>query len=80
MVGILLLIYVKKQLISTITNIDSEVIKTGFEGHVGNKGACLIRFQIYDTEISVCDCHLEAGNKKLKRRIESIQTIHEKAF
>jgi hypothetical protein len=56
------------------------VIKTGFEGHVGNKGACLIRFQIYDTEISVCDCHLEAGNKKLKRRIESIQTIHEKAF
>lgn len=78
--GILLLVYIKKGLINTISKIQTDHIKTGYEGAAGNKGACLIRFNIFDTDIAFCNCHLAAGNNKNKRRIESLKEIHEKAF
>ncbi|CAD8047693.1 unnamed protein product [Paramecium sonneborni] len=80
LVGMLLLIYSKKSLVQLISKISTNKIKTGLEGHTGNKGACVIRFQINDSEITICNCHLASGNSKNKRRIESLEEIHEKAF
>ncbi|CAD8146641.1 unnamed protein product [Paramecium pentaurelia] len=80
LVGMLILIYSKVSLVQLISKISTDKIKTGLEGHAGNKGACLIRFQIKDSEITICNCHLASGNNKNKRRIESLEEIHEKAF
>ncbi|CAK83132.1 unnamed protein product (macronuclear) [Paramecium tetraurelia] len=80
LVGMLILIYSKVSLVQLINKISTDRIKTGLEGHSGNKGACLIRFQIKDSQIAVCNCHLASGYSKNKRRMESLEEIHEKAF
>lgn len=52
LVGIFLVVYVKLALVPRIGSIDSDTVKTGLGGTLGNKGGALIRFKIDDTTVS----------------------------
>ena len=53
LVGIYLIIFAKKSIIKYIKNFDHQIIKTGFMGNIGNKGTCLLRFNINDSKIAI---------------------------
>lgn len=59
LVGIFLVVFVKKILIERITKVDVDEVKTGLiGGKLGNKGAVLIRMYIDDTSFLFINCHL----------------------
>lgn len=49
--GLYLSIYVKKTIAHRINSLETDIVKTGFKGTVGNKGAVLIKFKVDDTEV-----------------------------
>jgi phosphatidylinositol-bisphosphatase len=49
MVGIYLCLYAKRSLIKRISQIETDTVKTGLGGTLGNKGAALLKMQIDDT-------------------------------
>ncbi len=75
LVGILLCIYVKKQHIASITNIDSDSVGTGILGMMGNKGGSAIRFNFYDTSLVFVTSHLAAHMRDTARRNQDHQEI-----
>ena len=80
MVGILLIIFAKTSIVSRISDIDVDVVKTGLAGTVGNKGAALARFKVDETSIVFTNVHMEAGGKANKERLMNVLDIHSKAF
>ena len=77
LVGIYLIIFAKKNVIKYIKNFDNQIIKTGFMGSIGNKGACLIRFNINDSKIAIACNHLSAGQELYEgRRGEITDTLN----
>lgn len=44
-----------------ISNIESDTVKCGFAGQLGNKGAAVLRLSVDDTSIAILNCHLPAG-------------------
>lgn len=75
LVGLCLLVYCKKECIEKIKNIDSQIIKLGLGGLLGNKGALAIRFDYCQTSIALMCCHLEAGPNKNNHRVKQIKEI-----
>lgn len=61
LVGLYLSVYVKRKIIKRISQLESDVVKTGLHGTLGNKGSVLIRFEIDDSQIVIANCHLTAG-------------------
>jgi hypothetical protein len=75
--GIYILIYVKASCIKYIKNFDQQLIK---KSYVGNKGSCLIRFNINDTTIALSCNHLSYGEDKNEERKEEIKDILNSSF
>lgn len=62
LVGIFLVVFVKKIWIDRITKVDVDDVKTGLiGGKLGNKGAALIRMCVDDTSFLFINCHLQSG-------------------
>lgn len=72
--GIYLSVFSKN--LNSVSKIEVETIKTGFQGTLGNKGGALLSFYYEDSRIVVCNCHLTSGNKKCNERLQDIQEIH----
>lgn len=75
LVGLCLIVYCKQECYSKINNIDSQIIKLGLGGFLGNKGALVIRFDYCQTSIALMCCHLEAGPNKNNNRVKQIKEI-----
>lgn len=80
LVGIGLFIYAKRALCNNITKLETDAIKVGFGGKMGNKGGVAGRFQLLDTTICVLGCHLASGNEHNEARKTQLIDIHNRAF
>lgn len=80
LVGICLFVYAKRILCSHISKLETDAIRVGFGGKMGNKGGVAGRFNIFDTSICVLGCHLESGNENNEARISQLIDIHNRAF
>ncbi|KAK2880034.1 hypothetical protein FQN49_000640 [Arthroderma sp. PD_2] len=75
LVGAALLLFVKKDAIKKIRNVEGSVKKTGLSGMGGNKGAVAIRMEYCNTKICFVTAHLAAGFSNYEERNRDYQTI-----
>jgi len=75
-----MLIFVKREVFERIKNFDFLIQKTGMLGTMGNKGSCLIRFELEDTSIAFSTGHFAAGQSSNASRIAELQDILTKNF
>jgi hypothetical protein len=69
LVGIFIMVFIKKDIKHRVKNVDSDDVKTGLMGGTfGNKGACRIRIDVDDSSFCFMCCHLESGQKGLEER------------
>lgn len=79
LVGILLLVYVKKELLYNISILNSKIIKFGLAGVLGNKGCLILRFNYKLTSFAIVCAHLEAGlEKDCTRHNQIFKILNEK--
>ncbi|CAG8778827.1 13964_t:CDS:2, partial [Acaulospora morrowiae] len=75
LVGILLMIFVKKAHMPYIKEIRNDCVGVGLMGMMGNKGSTGIRFQFYDSFLCFVNCHLAADPNGLERRNQDYMEI-----
>jgi hypothetical protein len=75
LVGILLLVFVKDSIKNNINNLTGTIVKTGFMGTLGNKGNCVVRFDINNISIALSCCHLSSDLNKNDARIKELNDI-----
>lgn len=73
--GILLYIFVLKEIILRTRDFETESIKTGFGGLLGNKGGVSLRFTLNGNSFCVTNSHLAAHQEHLKQRIDDYHSI-----
>jgi hypothetical protein len=73
-------IFIHKSLIDKCKNWDYLIQKTGMLGTMGNKGSCLLRFEINDTSIALSSGHLCAGQGHNSSRISELNDVLTKNF
>ena len=78
LVGMLILILAKDELLSSISDVRDTSIGVGVMGMMGNKGAVAIRLNIYDTPLCFIGSHLSANKKEVLSRNNDYKTIVEK--
>ncbi|CAG8748871.1 8823_t:CDS:2, partial [Acaulospora morrowiae] len=75
LVGILLMIFVKKAHMPYIKEVRNDCVGVGLMGMMGNKGGTAIRFQFYDSFLCFVNCHLAADPNGLERRNQDYMEI-----
>ena len=55
-------------------------VEAGTSGFAQNKGCVALRFKIDETSFAFINCHLEAGEGQVVKRVEMLQTILAEAF
>jgi hypothetical protein len=80
LVGIYLIILVKKSLKRNISLIDSNITKTGMYGTLGNKGFFTLTIKCFDSLISFGSGHFEAGQSKNEERIDTLMQLLNKGI
>lgn len=76
LVGAALCIFVRRNLIDHIKNVEGSIKKTGMSGMAGNKGAVAIRMDYANTQICFVTAHLAAGFGNYDERNRDYDTIH----
>lgn len=80
LVGLYQLIFIKTELKENVRYLDSQIIKTGVMGTVGNKGSLIIKFSYLDTDLAFVCSHLSHGMDGNKHRINELQQILSKTI
>lgn len=80
LVGLLTIVIAKEDIANRISKVNTDYVKTGFVGQMGNKGATLIKFNVDDSSFVFLNCHLEAGGKNNNSRILNLIDIHNRGF
>lgn len=80
LVGCYIVGFAKESVYTGIKNVESDKIKTGFKGKMGNKGSVMVRFDLFDTSVCIWNCHLASGNDQLQARLNQLSDIHSKGF
>lgn len=77
MIGILLVIFIKRELFPFVRAITFDKVAVGIGGVVGNKGAVVTRFNLFDTTFYFLTSHLAARKekKRVHRRNQNVATI-----
>jgi len=79
MIGIYLMVLVKKQHVPFVQNFAIAEAGTGFMRAAGNKGAVSCRFTIYDTDVCAVSAHLSAHIYNVERRNQDFHDIVRKS-
>lgn len=77
MIGISLMVFVSRDDIMYVTNVEAVYTRTGFAGYWGNKGGVSIRMDISGVNICFVNCHLAAHREEIVRRVQDYTTILE---
>jgi synaptojanin len=80
LVGVLLLIYCKNSVCPHMYNIETDALRLGFGGKMGNKGAVVGRFTLEDTNLCIISCHLASGTSQSELRKSQIRDIQADIF
>jgi hypothetical protein len=80
LVGIFIAIFAKEGVAKNLTCIETNIIKTGALGLLGNKGSCIIRFNYYLTNLVFSCGHFASGDDKHITRIEELLEILDSNF
>ena len=80
LVGIYVIIFARALSMKYIKNFDYQIVKNGFMGSIGNKGSCLLRFNIDDSKIAIACNHLSAGQELYEARRGEITDILNSTF
>lgn len=75
MQGLLISIFVRRQHVPHLRDIEPEFTRTGFGGIWGNKGAVSVRFNLYGCALCFVVAHLAAHDHHLDERIEDFKQI-----
>ena len=75
MLGVLLMVFVRRQLLFYIRDTEVCTTRTGFGGWLGIKGACSVRFTFGDLGICFTNCHLSPHTEDNARRMAEIRHI-----
>jgi hypothetical protein len=77
LVGLLTVIFCNQKVqVDGVTNC---IIKTGFRGVAGNKGAVVYSMNVFSTRVCVVNAHFAAHKENVKQRNEDFATICAKA-
>lgn len=61
LVGIWLVIFIEDEWKSAVRGVQKDLVRTGMNGKLGNKGAAIIRLKVYESTICFTNVHLESG-------------------
>jgi hypothetical protein len=68
LVGVLLMVYVRKALVGDVRSLGVNMVKLGYGGMTGNKGAIGVRLELGATSLCFVCAHLAAGQKNVEER------------
>lgn len=61
LLGCLIVLAVRDDMVNRVSNTGTAKVKTGTKGMTANKGSVAIRFDIDDTSFMFLNCHLTSG-------------------
>lgn len=73
--GILLYIFVLREIMLHARDFETESVKTGFGGLLGNKGGVSLRFTLNGNSFCTTNSHLAAHQENLQQRIQDYKSI-----
>ncbi|RNF25379.1 putative inositol/phosphatidylinositol phosphatase [Trypanosoma conorhini] len=77
LVGLLLCVYLRRQLLPYMQDMSLMTVATGALGSMGNKGAIGLRFALHRTSLCLINVHLAAGHSNVLKRNADATTIFE---
>lgn len=80
LVGLVLLVFVKKDKMKYVKGIRYQKVKMGLRGATGNKGSCLVSLHVLNTTLGFASLHLAAGDQKKEQRINEIRQVLDTTF
>ncbi|KAI8923326.1 hypothetical protein BC831DRAFT_501480 [Entophlyctis helioformis] len=75
LVGMLMIVYIRKSLYPFLHDVSTESVGTGILGMMGNKGAVGIRLKLFDSYLCFVNAHLAADTSMVERRNQDYQEI-----